>query len=69
MKIKFIRAFLVTILALIVFLATTFIPWLRQSKFGDFLQGFSAGVGFGTLIASIHFYNLYRKEQKAMPQS
>jgi|GEM_PF-1790814 len=69
MKIKFIRAFLVTILALIVFLATTFIPWLRQSKFGDFLQGFSAGVGFGTLIASIHFYNLYKKEQKATPQS
>ena len=69
MKIKFIRAFLVTILALIVFLATTFIPWLREYKFGDFLQGFSGGVGVGTLIASIHFYNLYKKEQKATLES
>jgi hypothetical protein len=64
MKIKFIRALLATILALIVFLATTFIPWLREYKFGDFLQGFSAGAGAGTLIATIHFYNLYKKEQK-----
>jgi len=69
MKIKFTRALLVTILALIVFLATTFIPWLREYKFCDFLQGFSGGVGTGTLIATIHFYNLYKKEQEATPQS
>lgn len=69
MKIKFHRALLATILALIVFLATSFIPWLRESKFGDFLQGFSAGIGAGTLIATIHFYNLYKKERKVTPQS
>ena len=69
MKIKFIRALLATLLALVVFLATTFIPWLREYKFGDFLQGFSAGVGAGTLIATIHFYNLNKKEQKAEPRT
>lgn len=69
MKIKFIRALLATILASVVFLATTFIPWLREYKFGDFLQGFSGGVGAGTLIATIHFYNLYKKEGKATPQT
>lgn len=69
MKIKFIRALLATLLALIVFLATTFIPWLREYKFGDFLQGFSGGIGAGTLIATIHFYNLYKKEEKATPQT
>ncbi|HEY9001029.1 MAG TPA: hypothetical protein VIM89_06740 [Mucilaginibacter sp.] len=65
MKIKFTRALLITILALIVFLATTFIPWLRESKFGDFLQGFSLGVGAAMLIATIHFYNQYKKEQNS----
>lgn len=69
MKIKFIRALLATLLALIVFLATTFIPWLREYKFGDFLQGFSGGISAGTLIATIHFYNLYKKEEKATPQT
>ncbi len=64
MKIKFIRALLATILALVVFLATTFIPWLREYKFGDFLQGFSGGIGAGTLIATVHFYNLHKKEKK-----
>ena len=67
MKIKFIRALLATLLALVVFLAATFIPWLREYKFGNFLQGFSGGVGTGTLIATIHFYNLYKKEQKVEP--
>lgn len=65
MKIKFIRSLLTTVLALIVFLATTFIPWLRESKIGDFLQGFSLGVGAAILIATIHFYNLYKKEQNS----
>lgn len=65
MKIKFIRALLITILALIVFLATTFIPWLRESKIGDFMQGFSLGVGAVTLIATIHFYNKYKGEQNS----
>jgi len=66
MKIKFLRAFIATILCLIVFLATTFIPALRDYKWGDFLQGFSAGTGTGTLIATIHFYNLYKKEEQAV---
>jgi hypothetical protein len=69
MKIKFVRALLITILALIVFLATTFIPWLRGSKIGDFLQGFSLGVGAATLIATIHFYNRYKKEQNSASRS
>jgi hypothetical protein len=69
MKIKFIRALLATILALIVFLTTTFTPWLREYKFSDFLQGFSGGVGAGTLIATVHFYNLYKKDQNATPQT
>ena len=65
MKIKFTRALLITILALVVFLATTFIPWLREYKIGDFLQGFSLGVGTATLIAAIHFYNKYKKGQNS----
>lgn len=65
MKIKFIRALLLTTLALIVFLATTFIPWLREYKLGDFLQGFSLGVGAATFIATIHFYNKYKKGQNS----
>ena len=69
MKIKFIRAFLGTILALIVFLATTFIPWLREYKFGDFLQGFSGGIGAGLLLATIDFYNRYKKEQNSATRS
>jgi pantothenate kinase-related protein Tda10 len=62
MKIKFTRALLATILCLMVFLATTFTPWLQEYKWNDFLQGFSGGLGAGALIASIHYYNLYRKE-------
>lgn len=65
MKIKFIRALVATILCLVVFLTTTFIPSLRDYKWGEFLQGFSGGAGVGTLIATIHFYNLFKKEHKA----
>jgi hypothetical protein len=59
MKIKFVRALLITILALIVFLATTFIPWLRGSKIGDFLQGFSLGVG---LLLSIFIIGIKKSK-------
>ena len=65
MKIKFTRALFVTLLALVVFLATTFIPRLREYKIGDFMQGFSLGVGAAALIAAIHFYNKYKKEQNS----
>lgn len=65
MKIKFTRALVVTLLALIVFLATTFITWLREYKFDNFLQGFSSGVGTGTLILAIDFYNKYKREQNS----
>jgi hypothetical protein len=65
MKIKFTRAFVATVVCLIVFLVTTLIPSLRDFKTGDFLQGFSGGAGLVTLIASVHYYLAGRKEQNA----
>jgi hypothetical protein len=68
MKIKFIRALVATIVCLVVFLATTFIPSLREYKFTDFLQGFSGGAGSGALIATIVYYYRYKQEETPAEQ-
>jgi hypothetical protein len=53
---KFIRALVIVLLCLILFLSTTFVPSVKNLPMADFLQGFSAGAGVVAMIASIYYY-------------
>ena len=61
MKIKFIRALVIVLVCLIMFLSTTFVPSVKNLSGADFLQGFSAGTGVVALIATIYYYIASKK--------
>ena len=56
MKIKFIRALVIVLVCLIMFLSTTYVPSVKNLSGADFLQGFSAGAGVVALVATIYYY-------------
>jgi len=64
MKLKFLRAFVLGIVCLVVFLVVTFIALPVSVKLSDFLQGFSGGMGLVALVAALYYYNQYNKERK-----
>jgi hypothetical protein len=53
MKKKFLGSFIVFILCVIVFWATTFSQAIKNIEIAGFLQGFSGGLGCGALIGTI----------------
>lgn len=61
MKIKFIRALVIVLVCLIMFLSTTYVPSVKNLSGADFLQGFSAGAGVVALVATIYYYIESRK--------
>ncbi|MGZ3811665.1 MAG: hypothetical protein ACXVB0_22640 [Mucilaginibacter sp.] len=63
MKIKFLRSLVLAIVCGIVFVVTTLNPSLRDYKLGDFLQGFTGGMGTVAAIAAIFYYFGWRKEK------
>jgi hypothetical protein len=65
MKFKFLRAFVLGIICLAVFLVVTFIPSLVSAKLNDFLQGFSGGMGLVAFVAALYYSMEMRKERKA----
>lgn len=65
MKFKFLRAFALGIICLVVFLVVTFITLPISAKLSNFLQGFSGGMGVVALIAALYYSIEMRKEQKA----
>ena len=68
MKIKFIRAFVVVIVCIIIFISTTFVPSVKILPRADFFQGFSLGAGAVALIATIHYFVQHKKHQKTLDQ-
>jgi multisubunit Na+/H+ antiporter MnhB subunit len=68
MKNKFIKAFVVVLVCLIIFLSTTFVPSVKILPRADFFQGFSIGAGAVTLIAMIYYFVQYKKQQKTIDQ-
>ncbi|WP_426670163.1 hypothetical protein ACPPVU_02740 [Mucilaginibacter sp. McL0603] len=68
MKIKFIRAFVVVLVCIIIFLSTTFVPSVRILPRADFFQGFSIGAGIVAFVASIYYFVQYKKQQKTIDQ-
>ena len=68
MKIKFIRAFVVVLVCIIIFISTTFVPSVKILLRADFFQGFSMGAGMVALIASIYYFVQYKKQQKTIDQ-
>jgi phosphatidylserine synthase len=68
MKIKFIRAFVVVLVCIIIFLSTTFVPSIKILPKADFFEGFSMGAGAVALVASIYYFVQYKKQQKTIEQ-
>jgi hypothetical protein len=68
MKIKFIRAFVVVLVCIIIFISTTFVSSVKILPRADFFQGFSMGAGMVALIASIYYFVKYKKQQKTIDQ-
>ena len=68
MKIKFLRAFVVVLVCIIIFISTTFVPSVKILPRADFFQGFSLGAGAVAIIATIYYYVQHRKHQKTIDQ-
>jgi hypothetical protein len=66
MKLKFLRALIVALACLIVFLTTTFVPAAENLHQADFFRGFSIGAGVVALIAAIYYYLGYQKERNTI---
>jgi len=64
MKNKFKRALALLIVSAVLFVVSTFVPSMQNSKQGNFFHGFSLGLGVIALFATVYFYLQMKKAKE-----